>query len=337
MRYVEVQGVRLSAIGLGCWQFGAKEWGYGSEYAEGEAGRIVERALALGINLFDTAEIYARGQSERILGRALQGHRSDAFIATKMLPVLPLASVVTRRGEGSLRRLGVDKIDLYQLHWPNPVVPLSQQMGGMRELQRRGLIDHVGVSNYSLSRWRAAEAALGGPVMSNQVQYSLVHRGPEADLVPWAASNDRLVMAYSPLAQGFLSGRYDASNAPRGVRLNNAMFLPDNLQAATPLLDALRGIAAAHGATPAQVALAWVIRRPNVVAIPGASSVAQLEQNAAAADLDLDDEEDAQLTAASDAFRPVTGAAAVPKLLERRLRGPAPSASAPPAPSGSAG
>jgi aryl-alcohol dehydrogenase-like predicted oxidoreductase len=320
MRYVECQGVRLSAIGLGCWQFGAKEWGYGEEYADQEAGRIVARALELGINLFDTAEIYARGQSERILGRALQGHRSEAFIATKMLPVLPLASVVVRRGEGSLRRLGIDKIDLYQLHWPNPVVPLSQQLGGMRELQHRGLVDHVGVSNFSLARWRAAEAALGGPVMSNQVQFSLADRRPEAELVPWAAANDRIVMAYSPLAQGLLSARYDESNAPRGVRLNNSLFLPDNLRAAAPMLEALRKIAVAHDATPAQVALAWVIRRPNVVAIPGASSVAQLEQNAAAADLALDDEEDAQLTAASDAFRPVRGAAAAPKLLERRLR-----------------
>jgi aryl-alcohol dehydrogenase-like predicted oxidoreductase len=320
MRYVECQGTRLSAIGLGCWQFGAKEWGYGAEYADREAGRIVERALELGINLFDTAEIYARGQSERILGRALRGHRDQAFIATKLFPVLPLAPIVVRRGEGSLRRLGVDKIDLYQLHGPNPVVPLSQQMGGMRELQRRGLVDHVGVSNYSLSRWRAAEAALGGPVMSNQVQYSLADRRPDAELVPWAAANDRLVMAYSPLAQGFLSGRYDESNVPGGVRRNNALFLTDNVRAAKPLLDALRGVAAAHDATPAQIALAWVIRRPNVVAIPGASSVAQLEQNAAAAGLDLDDGEDAQLTAASDAFRPVRGPAAVPKLVERRLR-----------------
>ncbi len=320
MRYVECQGERLSAIGLGCWQFGSKEWGYGADYADGEAGRIVERALELGINLFDTAEIYGRGQSERILGRALAGHRDQAFIATKELPVMPLARVVVQHGEASLRRLGVDKIDLYQIHWPNPAVPLSQQMGGMRELQQRGLINHVGVSNYSLSRWRAAEAALGGPVMSNQVQYSLVQRKPEADLVPWAAANDRIVMAYSPLAQGFLSGRYDESNVPGGVRANNALFLPDNLRAARPLIDALRAIAEAHDATPAQVALAWLIRRPNVVAIPGASSVAQVEQNAAAADIELDDDEDGRLTAASDAFRPVRGAAAAPKLLQRRLR-----------------
>ena len=320
MRYVECQGERLSAIGLGCWQFGAKEWGYGTEYADREAAKIVERALELGINLFDTAEVYARGQSERILGRALEGHRDQAFIATKVLPVMPLARVVVQHGEGSLRRLGISTIDLYQLHWPNPVVPLSQQMGGMRELQQRGEVRHVGVSNYSLSRWRAAEAALGGPVMSNQVPYNLVQRKPEVDLVPWAAANDRIVMAYSPLAQGFLSGRYDESNAPGGVRANNSLFLPDNLRAARPRIDALRAIADARGATPAQVALAWVIRRPNVVAIPGASSVSQLEQNAAAADLELDDEDDGRLTAASDAFHPVRGAAAAPKLVQRRLR-----------------
>ncbi len=320
MRYVEAAGVRLSAIGLGCWQFGAKEWGYGKEYADDEAGRIVARSLELGVNLFDTAEVYARGQSERILGRALAGHRSEAFVASKHLPVMPLAPVVVRRGRASRQRLGIDKIDLYQLHWPNPVVPLSQQLGGMRLLQRDGVIDHVGVSNFPLARWQAAERALGGPVISDQVQYSLVARKPDRDLVPWAGSHDRIVIAYSPLAQGFLSGRYDETNPPRGVRLNNALFLPENLRAAGPLIDVLREVAAGHDATPSQVALAWVIRRRNVVAIPGASSVAQLEQNVAAADLELDDDEDARLVAASDAFHPVQGAAAAPKLIQRRVR-----------------
>ena len=284
MRYVEAAGVRLSAIGLGCWQFGAKEWGYGSEYASGEAGRIVARALELGINLFDTAEIYAMGHSERILGRALDGHRSEAFVATKHLPIVPVAPVVVHRGRASRTRLGIDTIDLYQLHWPNPVVPLSQQLGGMRQLQHEGVINDVGVSNYSLARWQAAEGALGGPVISNQVQYSLVARNPDRDLVPWAGTHDRIVMAYSPLAQGFLSGRYDETNSPGGVRLNNALFLPDNLRAGRPLIDAVREVGHRHDATPSQVALAWVIRRRNVVAIPGASSVTQLEQNLAALD-----------------------------------------------------
>jgi aryl-alcohol dehydrogenase-like predicted oxidoreductase len=123
------------------------------------------------------------------------------------------------------------------------------------------------------------------------------------------------VIAYSPLAQGFLSARYDSSNAPGGVRAVNSNFLPENLARAAPLFNALHEVAAAHEVKPAQVALAWVVRRPNVVAIPGASSVAQLEANAAAADLELGDDEDALLTEASDAFRPETGLGTVPRRL----------------------
>jgi aryl-alcohol dehydrogenase-like predicted oxidoreductase len=319
MRYVEAAGVRLSAIGVGTWQFGSREWGYGKEYAETAALDIVHRALDLGVNLLDSAEIYAFGQSERIVGRALAGRRDEAFVATKVLPLLPLSTIVAQRGRRSRDRLGIDAIDLYQIHWPNPVVPLGQQMDGMRRLQRDRVVRHVGVSNYSLSRWQAAERALGGPVLSNQVQYSLVARKPDRELVPWAAAHDRIVIAYSPLGQGLLSGRYDETNVPSGVRAGNALFLPDNLRAAGPLISGLREIAASHDATPAQVALAWVIRRPNVVAIPGASSVTQLEQNVAAADLDLTDDEDARLTAASDAFHPKQGAAAAPQLAKRRL------------------
>lgn len=320
MRHVEAAGVRLSAIGLGTWQFGSREWGYGKDYAEKESLAIVERALDLRVNLIDTAEAYAFGQSERIVGRALATRRSEAFVATKVLPILPLAPVVAQRGRASLGRLGIDAIDLYQLHWPNPAVPIGLQAAGLRQLLDSGVVRHVGVSNYTLARWRAAEKALGSPVITNQVQFSLVHRAPERELVPWAAENDRIVIAYSPLGQGLLSGRYDESNAPSGVRATNALFLPDSLRAAAPLLGALREIAAGHGATPAQVALAWLIRRPHVVAIPGASSVHQLEQNVAAADLDLTDDEDARLVGAADDFRPVSGIAALPQLARQRLK-----------------
>ncbi|GAC1529440.1 MAG: aldo/keto reductase [Acidimicrobiales bacterium] len=320
MRFVTAAGVRLSAIGLGTWQFGSREWGYGSDYAETGAAAIVERALDLGVNLIDTAEIYAFGQSERIVGRAIAHRRQDAFVASKVFPVAPVPPVIVQRGKASRGRLGVDAIDLYQLHWPNPLVPLSIQTAGLRSLLDEGVVRHIGVSNFSLDRWRAAQTALGRPVLSNQVQYSLTVPGPGKELVPWAAANDRIVIAYSPLAQGFLSGKYDESNAPSGVRAGNALFLPDNLRRAAPMLDALRDIAKCHDATPAQVALAWVIRRPNVVAIPGASSVGQLEQNVAAADIELSEDDDARLTMASDAFRPVTGLNAMPQLARQRLR-----------------
>jgi aryl-alcohol dehydrogenase-like predicted oxidoreductase len=319
MKYVEVRGAKVSAIGLGTWQFGSREWGYGRDYADTEAIAITRRALDLGINLIDTAEIYAFGTSEKVVGRAIEGRRDEAFLATKVFPVMPLGPIVEQRGRASAKRLGVDQIDLYQVHWPNPVVPLGTTMQGMAKLKDEGVIRHVGVSNFNLAKWQEAERHLGQPVLSNQVQYSLAVRKPERELLPFARDEGRLIIAYSPLAQGLLSARYDGTNTPGGVRAGNALFLPENIEQAKPMLDALREIAAAHDAKPAQVALAWVIRRPNVVAIPGASNVGQLESNAEAADLELTDDEDARLTEASDGFNPVGGMAAMPRLLRARL------------------
>ena len=149
-------------------------------------------------------------------------------------------------------------------------------------------------------------------MLSNQVKFSLIDRGPERELLPWAQANDRIVIAYSPLSQGLLSGRYDPDHLPVGDALGDPGLPPRERRRLAPVLDVLRQVADAHGATCSQVALAWLIRRPNVVVIPGASSVAQAEANAAAADLELTDDEDAALTAASDAYDPIRGAAAVP-------------------------
>src|SRR5205807_6351662 len=205
MRYAEVAGMRVSAIGLGTWQFGSREWGYGKEYLEKDAIEIVHRALDLGISLIDTAEIYGFGKSERAVGRAIEGRRDEAFLATKVFPVLPIAPIVEQRGRLSARRLGVDTIDLYQIHQPNPVVPIGTQMDGMRRLQEAGIVRHVGVSNFSLAKWRAAERAHGGPVVSNQVQDRLAARGPDRDLVPSRQWNARRINAYTSLAIGCLT------------------------------------------------------------------------------------------------------------------------------------
>jgi aryl-alcohol dehydrogenase-like predicted oxidoreductase len=323
MRYLEIgTAPRISKIGLGTWQFGAREWGYGEDYARQQARDIVRRALDLGVTLFDTAEMYGFGRSERILGEAL-GERpeSPAFLATKLFPVLPLAPVVEQRAVASASRLGTRRIDLYQVHWPNPLVSDGTIMRGMSTLQRVGLVGEVGVSNYPLTRWQAAERALGGRVLSNQVPYSLADRAPEKDLLPFAAEAGRVVIAYSPLAQGLLSGRYDRANRPANrVRAGNPLFLPENLDRAGELIGVLREVADAHGAAPAQIALAWVIRHPAVTAIPGASSVEQLESNVAAAEIELSGDEYAALSAASDRFQPVAGRAAVPALIRARLR-----------------
>src|SRR6266536_429440 len=224
MRYVEAQGLRASVLGLGAWQFGSPEWGWGDGFGPAEAQAIVDRARQLGVTLIDTAETYGKGESERVLGHILARPevRDSIVLASKVAPIWPTRDRVKVAAHASLERLGTDRLDLYQVHWPNPLVPQSSTMAGMRALQAGGLVRHVGVSNYTLGLWRAAEAALGGPVVSNQVQYNLLRRRPERELRGFAAGAGRLIIAYSPLAQGVLSGRYSAGNPPGGVRGDRA-------------------------------------------------------------------------------------------------------------------
>jgi aryl-alcohol dehydrogenase-like predicted oxidoreductase len=309
MKFLDVDGLgQVSRVGLGTWQFGSREWGYGEGYASGPARDIVRRARELGVTLFDTAEVYGFGKSERILGEALGNDRDQVVVASKIFPVAPIPAVIRQREQASAARLGIRKIPLYQVHQPNPVVPDSVIMPGLRSLLDEGRIGAAGVSNYSLERWRKADAALGRPVVSNQVQFSLAKPGPLDDLVPFAERENRMVMAYSPLAQGLLGGKYGVDNRPGGVRAANPLFGTENLRRIAPLLDTLREIAAGHGARPAQVALAWLLSLPRVVVIPGASSVEQLEFNVAAADLELDASARSALTKAARAFTPISPA-----------------------------
>lgn len=318
MKFLEIDGLGpVSRVGLGTWQFGSREWGYGENYAAGAAADIVHRARELGVNLFDTAEVYGNGKSERILGRALGAERNEVIVASKIFPIAPFPPVVRRHELASSDRLRLDRIPLYQIHQANPLVPDSVIMPGMRSLLDAGRIGAVGVSNYSLQRWRRADAALGRPVVSNQVQFSLARPGPLEDLVPFAAQENRMIMAYSPLAQGLLGGKYSVDHRPGGVRAINPLFGAENLRRGEPLLDVLRKVAVAHEAKPAQVALAWLLSLPHVVVIPGAASVEQLEFNAAAADLDLDAASVASLTAAARAFTPIS----MPRTLLAAARG----------------
>jgi aryl-alcohol dehydrogenase-like predicted oxidoreductase len=293
VRFVEVGGARVSVIGLGTWQFGSREWGYGRAYASGEAGAILRRALDLGVNLIDTAEIYGLGRSEKIVGKAIRGRRESVFLATKLFPIgLP---VMTRfRARRSARRLGVGQIDLYQQHWPSPLFSPRSTMPRFRRLVDEGLVRHAGVSNHGLRQWQECEEAFGGPVLSNQVRFSLVHREPDRELVPWAQRTGRIVIAYSPLGQGLLSGKYQAS-PPSNFRRFSGDFSAEGRRRLEPLIAALREIAGRHQATASQIALSWLIQKPNVVAIPGASSVRQVEENVAAADIVLGHDEIARL------------------------------------------
>lgn len=298
MRYVEAAGVRVSAIGLGTWQFGSADWGYGLEYARTVAPAILRRALELGVTLIDTAETYGSGASELIVGAALRDAPRDPFVATKFTPWLPIRSVIADHAERSRRRLQVAAIDLYQLHFPNPFMPLSEQAAGLRRVLDLGIARHVGVSSYSVGRWQAIERALGRPVLSNQVEFSLARSGPTRDHVPYAIERDRLVIAFSPLGQGLLAG--DHRPRRNSARLLRRLLGSAHAGHLARVREAVREVAAAHDATMAQVALAWLISHPNVVAIPGARTIEQLESNVRAADLELTLDERTRLSAAAD-------------------------------------
>ena len=272
------------------WQFGETGWGWGKELGHEEALRIVDRALELGINFFDTAGVYGNGRSEEILGEMFKGRRNEVFIATKVAPPLG-PDQVKWAAEKSLRRLGVDTIDLFQLHAPDNNVPIEQTMEAMKGLMDGGQVLQAGVSNFGPVQWRSAEEALGRMVISNQVEYHLLERRFGENLLPHARQQGRVVIAFSPLAQGLLGGKYGRDNIPQDLRANFGIFNRDNLRKAPAVLEALAEVGRRYDATPAQVALAWLLKDPEVIAIPGARTVAQLEANAAAAALALTQEE----------------------------------------------
>lgn len=307
MRYVDVDGLRVSRIGLGTWQFGSREWGYGEQYATEIAPALLRRAIELGITMIDTAEAYGPGRSEAIIGDELgglaDGQRAGLTIATKFMPVAPAERIVAWECAGSRRRLRMDELDLYYVHWPNPFVSPRRVGQAVRPLLEAGYVRRLAVSNHSVEQWQGFERGLRARAIANQVRFSLVSPAPADGLVPYAAAHDRLIVAYSPIGQGLLSGR-----APRSLpRMRQGQLrrlsAADGEAALTKLQQALAEVAVASGATPAQVALAWVVSHPSTIAIPGARTVEQLEQNAAAADLSLSDDQLARLTEASRPFR----------------------------------
>jgi len=285
MKYLLMGGSQVSAVGLGTWQFGEAGWGWGSELDYEEAIKIVHRALELGVNFFDTAEVYGNGKSEEILGEALSGAREQAFIATKVAPPLRPDRIM-RSAMDSLQRLKIETIDLYQLHAPDRNVPLDRTMRALRKLLDEGYIRQVGVSNFNLKQWQQAEEVLGSSIISNQVQYHLLNRQAR-NLIPYAHETDKIITAFSPLAQGLLSGKYGFDNVPQDLRANFGIFNNDSLRRAPDILKVLNEVAEHHVSTPAQVALAWLMLDSQVMVIPGARTIEQLELNAGSSDLKL--------------------------------------------------
>jgi len=288
-------GPEVSAIGLGCMGMAAF---YGQASDEGQATAVIHRALDLGVTFFDTAEMYGPHTNEIQVGKALADRRDRAFVATKFgigynaertaLTVDGSAANVRRAIEGSLKRLGMDHVDLYYLHRVDPNTPIEETVGAMGELVKEGKVRFLGLSEASPATLRKGHAE--HPITALQTEYSLWSREPEDELL---ATCDELgigFVPYSPLGRGFLSGEITSVDdlAEDDFRRSNPRFQGENFQKNIDLVHAVAEIARDKGVTAAQLALAWVLAQgPNLVPIPGTRRIRTLEENVAAADIVL--------------------------------------------------
>jgi len=292
-------GPRVSAIGLGCMSLGIAETYTSSVRDDDAAVALIRKALDLGITFLDTADIY--GDSELKVGRAIKGRRGDIVLATKFGFVQSQIGeaeqlngrpeYVREACERSLQRLGVDTIDLYYLHRVDTSVPIEDTVGAMADLVRQGKVRYLGLSEVSPATLRRAHRV--HPITAVQTEYSLFTREPEVELLPALRELGVGLVAYSPLGRGFLGGRFRTLDdlSPDDWRRRNPRFQGGNFERNVALADRVRELAAARGCTPAQLALAWLLTRSDVVAIPGTSSIDRLVENAGAVGVRLTREE----------------------------------------------
>lgn len=296
--------VQIPAMGIGAWAWGGRSyWGFGQDYGEEDVRGAFEACLANGINFFDTAEIYGSGKSELLVGKFIQSTEQPVVIATKFMP-FPWRlwrGRLTAALRGSLERLGMEQVDLYQVHQPFPPLPVETWAEGLAEAVEKGLARAVGVSNYDMNKMRRAASVLtahGIPLASNQVEYSLLNRAIEFNRLLSACKEDQITLiAYSPLEQGLLTGKYTPDNPPPGIR--GLRYRSKLLEKIQPLIGLMREIGQDHdGKSVAQVALNWTICK-GTVPIPGAKTAHQARENIGALGWRLSNEEVQRLDNAS--------------------------------------
>ncbi len=286
--------LKVSVVGMGCWAIvGGSTWG---EQDERDAIRAIETAVDEGVTLFDTAEAYGDGYSERLLGRALGDKREDVVIATKVSPGNLAPADVRASCEASLERLGTDYIDLYQIHWPNPDIPIADTLGVMERLQEEGKVRVVGCSNFGPRD--LSELLNNGRSEVNQLAYNLLWRGLEAELQGICIENEVSILPYSPIQQGLLTGKFtDPNEVPEG-RARTRHFSGDRPQArhgeagaeelTFKAINALRRIAREVGEPMVDVALGWLIAQPGVTSVlAGMRNTEQARENARAGESNL--------------------------------------------------
>ena len=295
-------GLEITRVGFGAWAIGGGnwDWGWGDQDDE-ESVAAIQRALELGVNWIDTAAQYGLGHSEEVVARALEGVEPRPYVFTKggqpegpdrtSYQTLKRDSLL-RECEGSLRRLGVDAIDLYQIHWPIPDEEIEEGWSALSELKEQGLVRHIGVSNFSVAQLERAEAI--APVETLQPPYSLIDRDVEPDVLPWCEEHDVGVIVYSPMASGMLTGRMTRERI-EGLpaddwRSKSDTFREPQLSRNLELVERLHRVAERHGVEPGAVAVAWTLHDPAVDgAITGFRRPDQVDPIVAAADLELSD------------------------------------------------
>ena len=281
--------IKITPILMGTWQAGKKQW-VGIEDAD--TIKAIRAAFDAGITTVDTAEVYGQGHSEQIVAQALSDVRDQVVYATKVFANHLKHDQVIEACERSLKNLKTDYIDLYQIHWPSgsfnsEIVPIEQTMSALNQLKQQGKIRAIGVSNFNRSQLE--EACQYGRIDSLQPPYSLFWRWVEQDAMPYCVENDISILAYSPLAQGLLTGKFEKGHEfpPEDNRSKNKLFQGENYQRAQQALDKLRPIAFRHQVSLANLALAWLIAQPQTNAIVGARNKEQAAANAIAADIQL--------------------------------------------------
>jgi aryl-alcohol dehydrogenase-like predicted oxidoreductase len=301
-------GLEITRVGLGAWAIGGGGWGHGwGPQDDDESVAAIRYALDRGINWIDTAAVYGFGHSEQIVGRALEGLAERPYVFTKasqlegpdhrVVHSLKRDSIL-REAEDSLRRLGVDAIDLYQIHWPIPDEDIEEGWAAFAELRDQGLVRHIGVSNFDAEQLGRIEQI--APVETLQPQYSLIERGVEREILPFAEDNGIGVIAYSPMGSGMLTGamtRERVASLPEDDwRGHDQRFNEPQLSRNLDMVERLRKVAERHDTTPGAIAVAWALRHPAVDgAIVGFRRPDQVDPILPAATLELTDEDAAEL------------------------------------------
>ncbi len=300
--------LHLTPLGIGAWAIGGGGWKFGwGPQDDADSIAAIHAGLDAGLNWIDTAAIYGLGHSEEVVGRAVKSHGSKPYIFTKcertwdeqgnIIPCLK-ADSIKRECEASLRRLGVDVIDLYQIHWPQPDEDVEEGWGAVAELQKEGKVRWIGVSNFSVDQLKRAHAI--APLTSLQPPYSILSPEIEDGQLPYVAEHNIGVLAYSPMKSGLLTGKMTAERIAQmpadDFRKNTPHFQEPKLSRNMALVELLRAMGARHGRSPGEVAIAWALRRPEVTAaIVGLRSKAQVDGVIGAAEFRLTADEVAEI------------------------------------------